>query len=503
MCKEVKVIRKLILISSLFSLSMLKAETYTIAEKAGSEPLFFVKMGAFSDKNNALSEQKNIRFETHILHLNQYYSLVSRPFADPKLAKRFLHTIQKRYPDAYLMTLYRQREDQEQVIPQEIPQERSERRDDYEVGVSCYQNGDFEEALIHFDRVLIDNENNLDASLMYAKSLYRLKLYDDAERAFSQLLQKPLHADQKHLIEGYLTKIEAKHRRSFIDGIVSVGVGYDDNIELASKRDTTRYGGMLLQNDTHKKHSTFGIASLALSHRYRFDSFDWVSRFYSYNELAHTAKGNNLNYLDFSTGAAKQFDKLYFQLPVGANISYLDGDEIARNLYLSPKLGYSWSDNGYGYVGGSYLINKTKYAKNRDYKMRGLVCGVAQNFKKFQTGVAVGVDSYDPKESIRYDIDRDSLYAEGYLKYFVSRRFFVQSNLAYIDERYNDLDTNVGYKRKDRLKNVALKLGLSPSSSGWLSLCVARKMNDSNINAYSYDKNLYTMQYHYWLKDKK
>ena len=103
---------------------------------------------------------------------------------------------------------------------------------------------------------------------------------------------------------------------------------------------------------------------------------------------------------------------------------------------------------------------------------------------------------------MRYDIDRKAVRAEGYLKYVINRRWFVQSNLAYMDERYNDLDANVGYKRKDKLKNVALKIGVLPWQNGWLSLDVARKINDSNINAYSYDKNLYAMQYHYRLKDE-
>ncbi len=493
-------IQKLVILSLLF-FSTLHADHYSITPHEGLKSVYFIKFGSFHDQRNALKAQTKIPFETHILYLKRYYSLMSPPFDKKLSARHFFQTIRKRYPDAYLVTLYRQ---PAQHMPLQAQEKHAinEKSDDYQEGVAYFQNGAYEEALIRFDRVLIDEPDNLDASLMYAKSLYRLKLYGDAKDAFASLLKRPLNANQKHLVKRYLAKIDAKRRRSFLDGVVSIGVGYDDNIGLACKRKTTRYGGLELQNDTDKKHSTFGIVSLALSHRYRFDSFDWVSRLYSYNEVAHSVKGNNLNYLDLSTGLLKQSGNTMSQLPVGANISYLEGDEIAHNFYLAPKFGYHWSDQGYGYIGGSYLLNRTKYADDRDYSMRGIACGLSQSFQRLQAGVEIGVDTYDPKEDVRYDIDRKAVRAEGYLKYVINRRWFVQSNLAYMDERYNDLDANVGYKRKDRLKNVALKIGVLPWQNGWLSLDVARKINDSNINAYSYDKNLYAMQYHYRLKDE-
>jgi len=368
---------------------------------------------------------------------------------------------------------------------------------EYQKALGYYHDKQYEEALAGFDRVLIDDAYNLNAKIYYAKTLYHLSIYGEAEKVLKEVLKTDLYAREKAQIEKLLEAVEAKTKRDFFTTMLSLGAGYDDNINLTTDARETQYGGLTLINDTNKSNSTYGLASLSLSYRHHAESVDIVSSFYSYNEFAHSSKGNDLNYLNFSTGILKNIDNWSFLLPVGINGSYLDGSHIGYNLYANPMATYAFSKHTKSYIQISYIDNTTKFMAGRDYTMLGANVGVTYAKSEYKAGFYVGIADVNQKEDVRFDVEKDVLSASVFGKYFLFSRSFIATKLAWTQENYKVLDVAMGYKREDDTFSTGLTLGKYIGQNSLVQMDYMHRKNNSNVNAYSYDKNIYSIQYKY------
>jgi hypothetical protein len=473
-------------------------DKYTIAPS--DEMFHFVKIGAFTQESNAYALQQNAKIPMHIIHLGKFYSVVSDGLEDMEETKRLLAQIQTKYKDAYIISLSK--------LKQEVPTkshkriEKTIKLSTYEKGVRLYHDKHYEEALVLFDRVLIDDEEDIDALMFYAKTLYILKIKDEAKKSFKLLLTKALTRRQKEEVSRYLEAIESKEKRHFFQTTLSVGMGYDDNVNLTTDKATTLYGPLTLINDTNKTNSTFGTIAFSLTHRYKSESFDVISTLYNFNELLHSAKGNDLNYLDFSTGVRKRLGNWMLWFPLGANISYLDGVNIGHNFYTTPTISYHLNRQWTGTLQGRYIDNTSTYMRVKDYRLVGSSLGLGYTLRYVTLGARLGYQELDLKESYRYDMDKKALSSQLFGRYNISKNNFISANIAYVKEDYQYTDPVLGYAREDDIVRYGVSLGQKLGKDGLLQLGVSRIENDSNVNAYAYDKNSYTLQYHYTLKDK-
>ena len=474
----------------LASISVLSADLtdFTLYKQAGMNAKYFIKLGSYSNAQNAQKILQHSRYAKRILFLQKYYSVVGKEYSSLKDAQENLQEIKKLYKDAYIIELYKnpQSQDNDKISLSE-----------FQKAINQYHNKEYEEALVGFDRVLIDDENNLDAKIYYAMTLYKLGIYDEAKKTVQEILKRDLSKDQKRKIDTLLKAIETKTKRHFFTTIFSIGAGYDDNINLNTDELYTQYAGRTLQNDTKKSKSSYGLASLLISHRYHGNSIDVVTSLYSYNEFAHTHNENNMNFLNLSTSVIKSINDWTFSLPMGVNGAYLDGKAVAYNLYTNPTISYRISNNLKTHLETSYLNNDTKFMSGRDYTLKGVHIGLTYKNRRLKTGLQVGFDDVDQKRDLRFDVEKDVVSASVFEKYFIFSSTFIAANVGYLQESYKKLDQNMGYRRSDDILNAGLSLGQQIGQNSLMELGYAHKKNDSNVNAYSYDKNIYTIEYKY------
>jgi tetratricopeptide (TPR) repeat protein len=480
--------RTLVLGSLLLSscLCHVGASTYSINKGSGDTTAYFVKMGAFSHLENAKRMQESTPFETNIHFLSRYYSLLSPAYSSKEMAEAQLVRIQKIAGDAYLIALYKK--------PAKPQVERKE-LDTYEKGVQYFKSGAYEDALIAFDRALIEDENNQKAKIFYARTLYKLKLYKEAKEAFESLINDRLSSQDTKMIGLYLERIAKQQKRHFFDGRLSVGAGYDSNINLTTDAPTTIYGPLTLINDTQKTDSLYALVSLQLVHQYKADSFTLISKLYSYNELAHTASGNNLNYLDISTGVKKSFEKWSIMIPVGFNTSILEGEEIGNNIYLNPMIRYNLSHYYHTYVKGYFHENSTQFSDFRDHQAFGSVVGIGYKDKQIEGVIQGGYTVFDAKDDVRFDVNKALVRTLVFGKYYISKALFVGGNLSFAKETYDDMDPVMGYAKESDILNAGLSVGKQMHQNGYIIGKYQYQNVDSNINAYSYDKNSLAVEY--------
>ena len=482
-----------------FSQSMLMASAYSahITDPSRTKSYYFVKLGAYTNPQYARETLLSTDLPLQIIHLHRYYSVVSQPFEERRSAQSFLKKVRRSYPDAYIIKLSKIQKREPAAAPkpapvhQPKPQTKSYEPSLFTTAVTAFRQKSYEEALALFDRLLIEQPNNAAARSYYAKTLLQLGFPEEAEKEFQKLLQTKWKEESCK----YLKQIAIQKTKARFHSWISVGAGYDDNINLTTDRKTTQYGPYLLQNDTRKTDSTFATAAFGLTHTYKAEKFTLYTTLYSYNELLHTAKGNNLNLLDLSTAVIKKFQKFSLIAPVGTNIVYLGGREISHNLYTAPSLRYQATRHLQLKTSLLFNDNHTVFAKNRDYLLFGGGAGIRYRNQKWEGSLDTGVQKYDAKEDKRYDIAKNIIQGKLYAGHKLFKQTWISITAGYEESRFTRLDTILGYKRRDKKSYYALSLTQKISPKKSVTATYRYTDNNSNINTYSYTKNNYTLEY--------
>lgn len=108
------------------------------------------------------------------------------------------------------------------------------------LGRAAFEKGDYEAAVMAFERILIMNPGVARAKLELARSFFNLKSYELARQHFIEVLEtKPPDRVQKN-IENFLAAIEAAEKRHIFSGFLSTGISWDNNVRVAPSNEKIR-----------------------------------------------------------------------------------------------------------------------------------------------------------------------------------------------------------------------------------------------------------------------
>jgi len=111
-------------------------------------------------------------------------------------------------------------------------------------GRSAYETGHYEIALAAFERVEILDGSNLRNKLEIARTYYMLKMYEDSQNAFEEVLKNPnIPENIKRNIELSLSRVSKVQKKSFTYAQVMLDMLYDSNVNYGSI-DDYYYGGV-------------------------------------------------------------------------------------------------------------------------------------------------------------------------------------------------------------------------------------------------------------------
>lgn len=103
------------------------------------------------------------------------------------------------------------------------------------LGRSAYESGHYEMALAAFERVEMLDPSNLRNKLEMARTYFMLKMYEDAENAFKEVLNNPnIPQNVRTNIELYLSKVTKVQEKSFTYATVNLDYIYDSNVNYGS-----------------------------------------------------------------------------------------------------------------------------------------------------------------------------------------------------------------------------------------------------------------------------
>jgi tetratricopeptide (TPR) repeat protein len=103
------------------------------------------------------------------------------------------------------------------------------------LGRSAYESGHYEMALAAFERVEMLDPSNLSNKLEMARTYFMLKMYEDAQFAFTEVLKNPnIPQNVRTNIELYLSKVSKVQEKSFTYASVNLDYVYDSNVNYGS-----------------------------------------------------------------------------------------------------------------------------------------------------------------------------------------------------------------------------------------------------------------------------
>lgn len=231
----------------------------------------------------------------------------------------------------------------------------------YYLGRAAYESGDYETAVMAFERVLIADPDATRVKLELARAYLQLGAPDIAREYFKnvQATNPPLavwqHAQQ------FIDSIDAAKRKHRFTGFLSLGAFYDDNVGNVPAGATVDIGGLPVQLDQKPRGDVGLQALLNLNHVYRIADtpYAWKNTLTTSHNVYDDETANDLSYLGLHSGVIRhagntiwelqgmvghvdlQSDRYLGLLGLGLNHTHL----VSR--YLEMNLGLSFQDKTY------------------------------------------------------------------------------------------------------------------------------------------------------------
>lgn len=206
-------------------------------------------------------------------------------------------------------------------------------------GKSAYETGHYETALAAFERVEIQDSSNLVNKLEMARTYYMLKMFEDSENAFKEVLANPNIPDNvRRSIELSLSRVSKVQQNSFTYATVALDLMYDSNVNYGSARSYTFRG---LQLEGADDLSDMGLQAYAnITNIYDIGSkngFAIKNSFNFYLKDYQKYDAYNILYIGYNPSLIYQ-DPLYTaELELGIDTMQLHSKKFLSTASIKPK----------------------------------------------------------------------------------------------------------------------------------------------------------------------
>lgn len=365
---------------------------------------------------------------------------------------------------------------------------------------------------IEIFETILNNQPDLNrARLELAVSYHLTRRYEDAKEELTKVLNNPETPDEVKLsITGYLAQLSADIKtaaeRSTSSMYLSAGVFSDSNINLGPGKDITGIndpsvfensgsGGQFMFTYSHRSR-----AGQAMHINQRIVDFEWLTQATAYSK-AHSSGDSdfNLSVLTLNTGPALIADEAWraaFNFKLDKLL--FGNDDYAEYVGINPFFTYSiMKDLEITFENST---TAREYDQPADQGLTGTMTSWGMDIAKFYTDQAIGIQA-----GIKY---HDNGAKAGNLHYTGAEAYLGAQIPAWTDARayltlsgrdykYRAADTAAGFTEKRDETELLAVLGVSHDfrssvlKSWTLNAQYTFTDNDSNIDEFTYDRNIF------------
>ena len=363
-------------------------------------------------------------------------------------------------------------------------------------GRSAYETGHYEMALAAFERVAMQDETNLRNKLEIARTYFMLKMYEDSENAFREVLANPNIPDTlRTSIELSLSRVSKVQQKSFTYAQVMLNFLYDSNVNYGSLGDIY-YGGQQLD----RVEPNSDLAAELYANIVNIYDIGSKNGFALKNALSLYAKeyldqdDYSMQYLSYTPALVYKETKYTAELAFLLDTMGLGSKHYLNAFGLMPKIQYNHTPT---FISLAYLKYQSKQFQQKEQE------SLDANWYEFSYGVQniLSPRSYlqgnlyfilqDKKAGTNIYVDFQEYKADisyaNHITSLLTLNLYGQVRVRDFSEYSSGFDSI----RRDvgGLTNAGVSMKITPTFQAQLK--VSYEYIDSNQDRFSYDK--YTM----------
>jgi hypothetical protein len=212
------------------------------------------------------------------------------------------------------------------------------------LGNSAYETGHYEVALAAFERVEMLEPSNLRNKLEKARTYYMLKMYEDSEVVFKEVLDNPMiPKNVRRNIELYLAKVKGAQKKSFTYATITLDWMYDSNVNYGSLDDEYNIGSTSYPTADEKS----DIASQVYTDLTNIYDIGQTNGYAIKNRLLIYLKDYkqeneyDIQYLSYMPSLIYKYTKYTAEMIVGFDAMTLAKELYLKTIYYMPRVEYA------------------------------------------------------------------------------------------------------------------------------------------------------------------
>ncbi|NWF67071.1 MAG: tetratricopeptide repeat protein [Campylobacterales bacterium] len=396
------------------------------------------------------------------------------------------------------------------IFKSEVDKSKSNSIVNFYLALNAKALGLFEEAMIMFERVLVQDENHQRARLELADTFISLNMLELAKSELDKVLESNPPQNVKENIEKMFAFIESKDKKDFSKVTVSAGFGYDTNLNSNPGREELinymqneyKMDKQNVQADD-KIEDTFLQESLFVSYVYDIGNkggYFIDNSFTMYNQNYFDNSDFDLTYLSVSSGLGFLGDGYKIDIPISADKILYSGSSLMDSLSIGAKFQKPLIEEMFLTTGvkaqKKYYKKEIDSSKNSNFNEAFISLS-----KKFDENM-VSIGYAYAKETLSKDVDTKFIdksinsYKIAYFRDFDIFDLMISCNLRDVD--YEDTySKDSGEKRMDLYKSYQLNVSKELMSNLSVMFNANYIDNSSKYLPVEYEKEMYSINLNY------
>lgn len=329
------------------------------------------------------------------------------------------------------------------------------------LGRSAYETGHYETALAAFERVMMQDSTNIRNKLEMARTYFMLKMYEDAQNLYSDVLSNPnIPNNIRRNIELSLSKVSKVQQKSFTYATVMAGILYDSNINYGNIG-SFEFNGILLPPTTRISDTAlqlFANVSNIYDIGYK-NGFALKNSFSFFSKDYRDHKNFNISYFSYNPSLIYKVTHYTAELIAGIDSMQFGGRKYLSSLSIMPRFEYNHSPNLRSIAALKYQHKKFAQTAFKDLDANRLELSYTlQDIltpRSYIQGKIYAINEKHIRGTNLYVDFNEGKFMLDYANQF-SHSFALDISAALRDRKYKDFSSGFGSKREDIGRNASI-----------------------------------------------
>lgn len=361
-------------------------------------------------------------------------------------------------------------------------------------GASAYEIGKYESAMIAFDRVLFTRPEHQLTKFYLALSKYQLKFYEESQNDFKALLSdKTLSPNLVSQSKLYLKQIRKKLSPKNTNITLGAGIFYDNNVYQSSTQSTfVPFLNQSIKSDK-KINDYYHQQLLSISHKSQIqDNFSITNNLAFLNNGYFDEKSQNIQYFGYFPSLNFYNDLHAFDINLGISEVLKNKHKYLKSYFVNPTFTIKKPLE----IKFSGLALSKRYEKIKDngydsntFEGKISLSHALKNIAFVTYNIALGKE----KQMNDKRVDVSNKYSDFSLDLFIpiKQKMYLQLNNSYEKKNYESYNILFKNTRKDTVFSSNAYLAYQFSDLLMARFLLSYNNSHSNQGIYKYQKMIF------------